>query len=1290
MKRVTLLHSFVAMMLCSFVFGQGAVKVETFYSDVSSYTNTSDAQQYIHTTTSRKFTVNLDVLKSKLPLAEHRDRQGMGTSVFLTIPDPDGGEMRFRVLHNTTMAEGLKETFPNIRTFDVVSDEDPNIHGKIDYTHFGFHAMISIPGKGSYFIDPVYHGNDEYHMAYWKKDFYTSKNMACEFEGNTNIADLDPSEIRAFGTCELRTYRAAICATGEYTAFHGGSVANAASAQVTTMNRVNEVYERDMAITMTIVANNNNIIYTNSGTDPFTNGSPGNMIGESQSTCDSQIGSGNYDIGHVFGTNSGGLAGLGVVCNNGQKGRGVTGSGAPIGDPFDIDYVAHEMGHQFGCNHTFNNSCSGNRNNGTAVEPGSGSTIMAYAGICPSNVQNNSDDHFHGISLEEMGDHITSTSCPVTSVLSNGAPQITAVPTAFYVPANTPFALTCTATDPDGNTLLYCWEQMDNAISTQPPVATATQGPNYRSNSPVTSPTRYFPSLADINAGNLTPTWEVTPSVSRSFSFRVTVRDQAVGGGCNDHADITMDTDASAGPFILTYPSANGITWDALTSETVTWNVANTTNANVNCQNVDIFLSTDGGLTYPTQLADDVPNTGSYAVTVPNTPSTSCRVMVMAQNGTFFDVSDNNFTIQAATFDYTLACTAPDQDVCQGVNAQYTIDVGTIGGYSDNVTLSVTGVPAPASANFSPNPVTPGNSGTLTISNTAGVTPGVYNLTLEGNSTSGTKTIPLTLTVSAGSLSAVTLTYPSDGQNGVSSPINFTWTDAGPGATYDVEIATDAGFSSIVSNPTGLTTNSYQETGLSASTMYYWRVTAYNSCSTAPASASFSFETGGCLSYASTDVPVNISASGTPTVTSTLTVTGASGTITDLDVIDLVGQHTWINDLTVTLTSPQGTTVTLWDQICFNEDDFDVSFDDGATPGALPCPPVGGGTYQPEQALSAFNGEDPNGTWTLTVSDAANQDGGSIDGWSLNMCLAVCNQASTPTLQASASDVCPNGLSALSVSSGNLNDATDWEWYSGSCGGTPVGTGTSINVNPTTTTTYYVRGEGGCTGQAASCESITVNVYTPYNGNVSATFCNGDTYTFPDGSTTTVTSSNTTVLQDQNGCDSTINTTATVVSLSFSITNDNAGSLTSNQANNATYQWIDCGNGNAIIPGETNQTYNVTANGSYAVIVTSTIDGNCEVTSPCETISNLSIGENDENAITIYPNPSDGKYIVKFTGMNLFEEMEITDDRGRVVYKKTLHGELEIDLDLTKEATGIYMMRVRSTEDVKIVKLIKQ
>jgi hypothetical protein len=485
----------------------------------------------------------------------HREHPNSGFIANVNLPHPDGTFHAYRTMANSTLHPELNEKFPSIYTYDASGVEN-GARVKWDITEHGLHAMIMIPGESTIFIDPVIKGNDDYYIVYRKSDFQTDKVFDCSFNSDVHTmkSNNQMGSVKAFGTCELRTYRLAVSATGEYTAFHGGTVALAQAAQATSMNRVNGVFEKDMAITMVIIPNNDQIIYTDGGTDPFSNGNPGNMINENQTVCDGVVGNGNYDIGHVFGTNSGGLAGLGVVCNNANKARGVTGSGSPIGDTFDIDYVAHEMGHQFGANHTQNNNC--NRNNATAMEPGSASTIMGYAGICAPNVQNNSDDHFHGVSLEEIGFEILSAghTCEQITALANSAPIVLGTNGNVTVPANTPFALTANVTDVDGDPVTYNWEQMDPEVSTQSPVPTSTVGPNFRSYSSSASPTRYFPNLTDLaNGGPFT--WEVIPSVSRTMNFRVTVRDNAPGaGGCNDHADVTVTTDAGSGPFVVLYP----------------------------------------------------------------------------------------------------------------------------------------------------------------------------------------------------------------------------------------------------------------------------------------------------------------------------------------------------------------------------------------------------------------------------------------------------------------------------------------------------------------------------------------------------------------------------------------------------------------------------------------------------------------------------------------------------------------------------------------------------------------
>lgn len=635
-----------AAMLCCFSQIGAQTQTSDYWEKSTEPAAPTAGTRVIVPTTYLNVRLNLGNLKSQLQHARLKNDPS-NVPVLISLPHPDGKFYEYRVYLNTTMHPDLAARYPEIRSYDAVATNGSGNTVKLDLTPQGFHAMILSPNASTVFIDPyVFRGDLEQYMVYSKSDFKTTKEFHCANATVENTIDVGQEELtpKAFGTCELRTYRVAISATGEYTTFHGGTIALAQAAQVTTMNRVNGIYERDMSITMVLIPNNDVLIHTNASTDPFTNGTPNSMITQNQTAINGAIGSSNYDIGHVFGTNSGGLAGLGVVCGN-QKARGVTGSAAPIGDPFDIDYVAHEMGHQFSGNHSFNNSCNGNRNNSTAVEPGSGSTIMAYAGICGPNVQSNSDDHFHGRNLQEIGNFITGSShtCPVKTPLTNSAPTITGTVGNVTIPANTPFALTATATDPDGDQLTYCWEQMNNQTSTQPPVATATGGPNFRSNSPVASPTRYFPSISSLMAGGPF-TWEKLPSVTRTMNFRVVVRDNALGGGCNDHEDITISTTSTAGPFVVNYPSNVGINWSVGATKTVTWSVANTDVAPVACANVNIMLSIDGGVTFTTLLAN-TPNDGSAPVVVPNTVTTNAIVMVICSNGTFFDISDNKFSI---------------------------------------------------------------------------------------------------------------------------------------------------------------------------------------------------------------------------------------------------------------------------------------------------------------------------------------------------------------------------------------------------------------------------------------------------------------------------------------------------------------------------------------------------------------------------------------------------------------------------------------------------------------------
>ena len=571
----------------------------------------------------------------------------------VSLPMPDGRIEKFTFYSSPAMAPELQSQFPEITTFTGQGIDDKAATLKMDLTPHGFHAMILSP-NGRVFIDPYDRGDTKNYISYYTKDF--TKNGAtleCElFIEDGKLEELKSLRDNAFLTPtgpQLRTYRLCVAATGEYTSYHGGSVSAGLAAVVTTVNRVNGVYEKEVAVRMVLIANNNLVIYTNSSTDPYSNNNGSTMLGQNISNLSTVIGNSNFDIGHVFSTGGGGVAYLGVVCTTNKAG-GVTGSSAPIGDPFDIDYVAHEMGHQFSGNHSFNGttgSCSGgNRNASTAYEPGSGSTIMAYAGICsPQDLQSHSDAYFHSVNFDEIVFYTNSGSgngCPTITSTGNSAPIITVPAGSFYIPKSTPFALTGSATDPNGDAMTYCWEEYDLGPAGAPTTPSGN-APIFRSFNPVTSPTRIFPKITDL-LNNTSTIGEILPTYTRNLTFRLSVRDNRTGGGGVDWKQIAFNVDGNSGPFVVTAPNTN-VSWTGNSTQTVTWSVASTNVSPVNCSNVRILLSTDGGYNFNTVLLASTPNDGSQQVDIPNLPTTQARIKVEAVGNIFFDLSNVNFTI---------------------------------------------------------------------------------------------------------------------------------------------------------------------------------------------------------------------------------------------------------------------------------------------------------------------------------------------------------------------------------------------------------------------------------------------------------------------------------------------------------------------------------------------------------------------------------------------------------------------------------------------------------------------
>jgi len=602
--------------------------------------------------------LNAAALKSiQLNVPEFSDNAITQAASF-ELPMPDGS------IHSTTIVETSlwadKTVTENIglKTYTMINPNTKAVEGNLTIWNNGITGVI-FSEKGAININPLNVDNSGDHIVYYMKDGgYDAINCMVDempLVNETNLAGRTEA-----GDCKKRTYRLAVAATGEYTSWAGG--ASQAVGYITiTMNLVNAIYLRDVNVTFSLV-NNPGIIHLDATNDPYTAGSVSStMLSENQTSLDGLVGSGNYDAGIVFTrAGGGGIASLGVVCSNGSKGRGAVGdnngSGAnptpgPQGQWF-TGATAHELAHMFGAGHTFsstNGQCGGgNFMIGSSWETGGGSTLMSYGSVCTGNWYQSIQDHyFHAGSVAQMQNFIAGgATCASPVTTANQAPLVSSVPgTSFNIPANTPFVLNMSATDANADALTYTWEQMNVTVSgnnnTIPPQGSNVQGPLFRSYPPTNNPTRYFPNIQSI-INNQPPTYEVLPSVARTMNFRGTVRDNSALGGCTAEVDVTLNVHASGG-FKVTTPGWGTNSWAQLTGSntaSIVWDVAGTNAAPINCANVDILFSTDGGLTYPTVLAAATPNDGQHNIVIPGVNTSTGRIMVKGSNNVFFSISE--------------------------------------------------------------------------------------------------------------------------------------------------------------------------------------------------------------------------------------------------------------------------------------------------------------------------------------------------------------------------------------------------------------------------------------------------------------------------------------------------------------------------------------------------------------------------------------------------------------------------------------------------------------------------
>lgn len=1003
MKNMIVRLSFLGILMLAF---WPAFSQQDFWTDAElRNSEQSLAQQRLYKVQDfRAVALDLEALRGAVAA-----QQTSGQTVMLNMPLPDGRMMPFEVAEVAVMAEGLAARYPEIQTYQGWNPNDPRETIRFGYSPAGFYATL-LTDEGAVYIDRLTEGPTPLYMSYFVKD---NPNPALRQQFSCGVAqdgEIPPSvydkpvlESRsAMEPVSLRTYRFAVACTAQYAAYHGGTVAQALAAIVMKVSRLNQVLERDAAIRLELIDENDQLIFLDNATDGLSNGQTGMLLSEITSVINDAVGVGSYDIGHVLNVHNdavgNGVAILGSACTV-NKARGVSGIAEPEGDPFVIDIIAHEVGHQFSATHVMN-SCQ-NVSSSTAYEPGSGTTIMSYAGICQSenNVQTFTDAHYHSASLEQILTFISEGSgsgCPTVSPTMNTTPTVNIeTPNGFRIPISTPFELTAEAVDAEGDDITYCWEQFDLGPTNVGLGNPSGTSPLFRSFPPTSSPTRVFPRLSLIVNNDSDPA-EVLPAYSRELNFRCTVRDNNSGGGGVDWDQIRFESDNTAGPFLVQGPNDGTEVWTVGEYREVTWDVANTTNNRINCQLVNIKLSTDGGFTYPITLAENQANDGSAFVSVPDAVGNDARIRVEAVDNIFFDISNEDFEIVApAEPGFSVTLSQPNVPLYCVPNAPLVIGISTNSLLDFDSTLSfdlLGALPAGTDDYFSVSEVQPGDNTSLILD--IPVQPiewDTLDLQVRAIAMGGDTALrDLRVVVRYNDFSALEPLSPEDGTADIVISTPFSWVDVLAADSYEFELATSPAFGdSLIYSEIGvIETTGFVPDGLELerNNFYYWRVRPITVCGAGPWTPVSVFRTAStdCVVYQPNDLPINLPSQ--PNVRQSRILIQEEGTITDINIADVDISFQPINALRLTLVSPIGTRAVLFDQDCLNTGLLRVGFDDEA-PNDVNCPPISFALAQPEEPLSTFDGENTAGEWNFELEVVGEGSStGNFKDWNIEFC----------------------------------------------------------------------------------------------------------------------------------------------------------------------------------------------------------------------------------------------------------------------------------------------------------------
>lgn len=931
-------------------------------------------------------------LFGQTPLINYSDIiEGAIKNKTFTITSPSNIPTTFTLTNSNTLSKELLQQFPSIHSYKGFCPNNPSIFLRLDINEKGFNGWVS--GTEEFFFKSV----DQKHLSIFSGSDYKKTDSSIEYHEDlihreTTISPRKVNRKEKSYSGTLRVYRLAVACTGEYTNYHGGTKSLSLAAIATTINRVNEVFERDLGIRLEIIPNNASILYLDPQNDPFTNDSPSRLIDESQETIDDIIGTDNYDIGHTFSTEGGGLADWASVCGSFKAG-GITGTMNPIGDPFDIDYVAHEIGHQFGADHTFNSeseNCNGTRENGDSYEVGSGTTIMAYAGLCsPHNVQQISSPYFHTHSIETINDFLQGNGGTCGTIIQNGntAPVINLEKDFYYLPTSTPFELSSEAIDAEDTLLTYCWEEY--TLGTGGDAINPDIGdPLFRSFSPTANNYRLFPQASDI-LSNTSTFGETLPWETVSKDFRLTVRDNHPNGGGTTFEKVVLHFTSTPNPFIVT-SQPNTTSYTAGETIEVTWDIANTDEAPINTSKVMISLSLDGGNTFTKVLSASTDNDGQATVQLPSILTSEARIKISAIGNVFFNINAANFSIIEPSYpSFGITTLYNTNEACDSDTIKITIQSSSFNGYNTPINLSLLAPPTGIGYIFSENPILPGGNAELRIYSTG--YSGLSSLSLNTNSDTIIRNKDLSIRLHNNTpLESPILESPANDAIDISAKPTLNWEEVTQADNYTIKISPDPNLTPSTEY-LFIDDNSFLLPEiLNSSTTYYWQVKSINNCSQSDFSEIYNFETiaSSCTTYTSDDTPLSLP-NGISDFYSSIIIAD-DGIVTDINLPSVQGTHDWTSDLYFSLVSPAGTTTDLMGYTCSgnSSEDFNIGFDDQSTLGLAPCPPTDAKIYRASQFLSNFNGESMSGSWQLHLYDEfPNADQGVLQNWELEVCF---------------------------------------------------------------------------------------------------------------------------------------------------------------------------------------------------------------------------------------------------------------------------------------------------------------